>query len=206
MILILLGLAREQIVPRAAKMDRIDFLLVWTIKICLVALFFTLPIALADELPPDDFWLSCSGGKLQGIRKALKEHPAWVNTISGTGESCLHLAGIYGHTEVTELLLLNGADPNIRSTWEEGLRMHPLSWNVYGGHVENVKLLLEHGADVNADFDSMSKDKNPVTAMDIALQLQKVEAEDTRFEKVQKVLEKFGGKTISQLEEGNEEL
>jgi ankyrin repeat protein len=106
---------------------------------------------------------------------------------------------------VTELLLKKGANPNTRSIWEQGLRMHPLSWNVYGGHVDNVRLLLENGADANLDFDSMTGDKIPVTAMDIALQLRKVEEGDDRFAKLDALLRNFGAMTIEELQDKKNE-
>lgn len=79
--------------------------------------------------------------------------------------------------------------------------MHPLSWNVYGGHIDNVRLLLENGADANLDFDSMTEDKIPVTAMDIALELQKVEEGDDRFAKLDELLRKYGAMTVKELED-----
>jgi ankyrin repeat protein len=127
---------------------------------------------------------------------------AWVNARTDNGESCLHLTGIYGHSQVTLLLLQKGADPNIRSTYEAGLRMHPLSWNVYGGHVENIELLLKYGADVNLDFDGMNG--NPVvavTALDVTLQLQQNEKGDDRFTKMEQVLRSHGGKTTVELKQ-----
>jgi hypothetical protein len=51
-------------------------------------------------------------------------------------------------------VLQAGGDANIRSTFTGGLRMTPLSWNVYGGHLEAAKVLLQHGAQVNLDFDA----------------------------------------------------
>lgn len=135
--------------------------------------------------------LSCCCGVLTG----------WANARTENGEGCLHLAGIYGHSQVTELLLKKGADPNTRSIWEQGLRMHPLSWNVYGGHIDNVRLLLENGADANLDFDSMTEDKIPVTAMDIVLELQKVEEGDDRFAKLDELLRKYGAMTVKELED-----
>ena len=80
----------------------------------------------------------------------------------------------------------------------QGLRMHPLSWNVYGGHTENVELLLKHGAKVNADFDSMN-DQGSVTAMDIVLQLKTNEDGDERFVKMESILRKYGGKTMKEV-------
>ena len=78
------------------------------------------------------------------------------------------MAGILGQPVITKYLLDSGADSNIRSTYALGLRMHPLSWNVYHGHVENVRLLLTMGkADVNLDFDHMSKSGVAVTVLDV---------------------------------------
>ena len=75
MILFLLGVANEHIVPRRKKMDEIDHILLWTIKVCLVVLFVTLPMALAEELPGDNYWLACSGGDAQVIEQALEQNP-----------------------------------------------------------------------------------------------------------------------------------
>ncbi|CAJ1931708.1 unnamed protein product [Cylindrotheca closterium] len=204
MILFLLGVANEHIFPRRRKMDEIDHILLWTIKVCLVVLFVTLPMALAEELPGDNYWLACSGGDAKIIERSLEQNPAWIHATTDNGEACLHLAGIYGHGEVTTLLLSKGADPNIRSTWEDGLRMHPLSWNVFGGHVENARLLLENGADVNADFDSMVDKVHSVTVTDVALQLQDVEDGDVRFEMMLSLLRKHGGKTMEEIRNANE--
>lgn len=197
MILLFLGIFNEFCVPK--RMDRIDHALVWFIKLSLIALFLTLPVAFAQTEPADEFWMSCSDGKADTIKESLKAHPEWANARTKSGESCLHLTGIYGHAKATEILLQQGADPNIRSTWKEGLRMHPLSWNVYGGYIDNIKLLLKFGADVNADFDTMTgseEDPYQTTVMDIALQL--VEQEE-RFGPLVDLLRKHGGKTMAEL-------
>ena len=117
----------------------------------------------------------------------------------------MHLTGIYGYAPVTKYLLEQGADPNIRSTYAEGLRMHPLSWNVYGGHLENIELLLKYGANVNLDFDGMGG-TGAVTALDVTLQLQQNEQGDDRFTKMETLLRKFGAKTMEELKQTNEEL
>lgn len=49
--------------------------------------------------------------------------------------------------------------------------MHPLSWNVYGGHHEIVRLLLKHGANLNDDIDSMYDQGGKITVLDLAEQL-----------------------------------
>ena len=204
MMFLLLALLKEHMVPARGKLDRIDHVLLWIIKISLVVLFLTLPEAVLSEqqesaTATQDFFLACSGGKLADIKTYLSEHPDWVNARTENGEACLHLTGIHGHSDVTEYLLVNGADPNIRSTYEHGLRMHPLSWNIYGGHVGNVDLLLKHGADPNLDFDGMGKAKEAVTALDVVVQLIQNEKGDTRFTQLEKMLRQHGAKTLMDL-------
>ena len=91
-------------------------------------------------------------------------------------------------------------------SFHKGLRMHPLSWNVFGGHLENIQLLLDHKANVNADFDTMVNQKPiPVTALDIALQLeQNSDDEDGAFAAMVTMLKKYGAKTIKELTGGDE--
>lgn len=209
MILLILAFLQEQLVPSMKKLDRIDHFLIWVIKISLFVLFLTLPpVVMSDEeLVDSDFFFACSGGKLDDIKSFLKEHPGWVNARTDNGEACLHLTGIHGYSDATEyLLVVGGADPNVRSTYDQGLRMHPLSWNIYGGHVANVDLLLKHGADVNLDFDSMDGSKAPVTALDVVLQLTKNEEGDARFVQLEKLLRAHGAKTMKELTSGENEL
>mmetsp|Transcript_5652 Transcript_5652/g.15313 ORF Transcript_5652/g.15313 Transcript_5652/m.15313 type:complete len:91 (-) Transcript_5652:1291-1563(-) len=79
--------------------------------------------------------------------------------------------------------------------------MHPLSWNVYGGHVDNIKMLLKYGADVNLDFDAMNRQQK-VTAMDIALQLVQNESDDVRFQTIVQVLQDAGAKPYAAIVAG----
>jgi ankyrin repeat protein len=221
MILLSLSFLYGQLLPKKRQLDSIDHALLWTIKICLVLLFFTLPdvLGVADQQQQNDassggsadddgeFFFFCSSGKLDLVAEALRDHPEWVNRRTKNGETCLHLTGIYGHAPVTRLLLEGGADPNARSTYSMGLRMHPLSWNVYGGHVENIELLLEYGADVNLDFDSMKRDSSDdggdsaVTSFDVLKELLVNEAGDDRFERIEAVLRRYGAKTMAELRE-----
>ena len=142
----------------------------------------------------------CSGGETEKIAALLEAHPDWVHAATDNGESCLHLTGIYGQTDVTKLLLQKGADPNIRSTFSEGLRMHPLSWNIYGNHHDNAKLLLEAGADVNADFDLLlNGEMEVVTVLDI---VQRMEEASGSFDKIEALLLKHGAKTMAEIKAG----
>lgn len=218
MILLLLGMLQEHLVPSPKKLDRLDRVLLGIIQMSLLVLFLTLPHVVATTAAaseggertvvagnaPDDFFLACSGGKLSDVQAYLSEHPDWINARTANGEACLHLTGIYGYPDVTEYMLLKGANPNIRSTYEHGLRMHPLSWNVYGGHVANVHLLLQYGADVNLDFDSMmATSTSAITAMDVVLELVQNEPGDDRFVQLEQLLREHGGKTMKELTTNN---
>jgi len=119
------------------------------------------------------FFKACVNGIMDVLKAIIEIHPKWVHKVTKDGEHCLHLAAIKGQTEVTTYMLQQGADPNVRSTFSAGLRMHPLSWNVYRGNYENVKVLLDGGANVNLDFDDMGEEQRKVTVLDISTRLVK---------------------------------
>jgi len=91
------------------------------------------------------------------------------------GASALHLAVSLGNREITELLLENGADIDIKARDQyEGT---PLHWAAYLGQKEMVELLVEAGADINApdvngytplDATASNPDLDPETAAEIA--------------------------------------
>jgi hypothetical protein len=148
---------------------------------------------------PFEFLDACTTGDIEAIQKMLKEHPGWVNSRSKQGESCLHVAGIMGQAGVTAAILQAGGDPNIRTAFSEGLRMHPLSWNVYGGHLETATVLLEGGADVNLDVDDMYNPGQVVTVLDWIEHTLDVDHIDKRFQQVKDLLLKFGAKRYKDL-------
>ena len=171
-----------------------------------------------------EFLNACTHGDVEIVKRLLDEHADWINGRSGDGETCLHVAGIYGQAAVTKLLLTtttkttNGetmvADPNIRTTFAQGLRMHPLSWNVYAGHVDTAKVLLEHGADPNLDFDGPATDQarsdnsvpqlTSITVMDVILQMlahdeTRKDPNMKRFRDMKELLVKYNAKTYREL-------
>lgn len=84
--------------------------------------------------------------------------------------------------------------------------MHPLSWNVYGGHYENVKLLLENGAEVNADIDS-GESSIAITVLDANAKFLDTSSSTGKpsphsevYKNIQKLLLEHGGKRYAELE------
>jgi len=163
-----------------------------------------------DDVLPMSFLDACTEGRVEHIRTELKVHPSWTNGRSPQGETCLHLAGILGQPEVTRTVLEAGGDPNVRTTFERGQRMHPLSWNVYAGHVETARVLLENGADVNLDVDLVKggSDVSIATPLDIINDILPPGAdagggdhpEARKFHEMKELLLSFGAKTYSELQ------
>ena len=91
-----------------------------------------------------------------------------INSQDRKGRTALHAAVISNSLDCARLLLMNGADPNIRqrpdpSEPTSSLKS-PLHLASERGHPEMVRLLAEFGGDVFA------KDANGLTAMDLAEQ------------------------------------
>ena len=81
------------------------------------------------------------------ITKLLIETNADVNASRYTGETPLMIAAHVGDTEILDLLITAGADTNAR----ENVKTHTALMLAVGGqHIEAVKLLVEHGAEVSA--------------------------------------------------------
>lgn len=79
--------------------------------------------------------------------------------------------------------------------------MTPLSWHAFGGNHEIVKLLLDNGANVNADFDHAIGSDIKITATDVASNLVAQIGEDGSddFKKTLLFLLQKGGKKYAEL-------
>jgi ankyrin repeat protein len=86
-------------------------------------------------------------GDNKGFKKLANEDPKVGNLKGPGGTTPLMQAVLYGDLDAVRLLLVNGADPNIRN--EAGATA--LMWAV--ADTEKLRLLLDHGADVNARSD-----------------------------------------------------
>ena len=130
--------------------------------------------------PSVDIWTAAE----QGDIKAVKQHLAAgtdVNAQSEFTESTpFYLAVFYGHMEIAEQLIANGADVNAKLNSGYTLLHAALK------SPEIVEFLIEKGADVNArGFDGS-------TPLDT-----------TANKEITELLRKHGGKTGEELEAGN---
>ena len=104
-----------------------------------------------------EFFEACEVRDFDKVRKILIEHKDKID-IEAKNEidievknkreefTALHFASYYGHPEIVELLLENGADIEGKDNYENT----PLINATWYGNLKVVKLLLENGADIEA--------------------------------------------------------
>ena len=145
-------------------------------RVIIILLLLLVSVVLGDTSSPDgEYFFACSGGEFETVKTFIEKDHTIANRITSDGEHCLHLCALSGNADIVKLLLDVGADPDIRSNWEQGLRMHPLAWNTFYGRHDIIELLLKAGADVNADFDLGTSDENgnaqKATVLDVVEQI-----------------------------------
>ena len=79
-------------------------------------------------------------GNVRVVRLLLKHSP-WIDHRCCDGPAALGLAADAGHAEVVEILLKAGADPTVKSVYDEKFLEIPLDAARRKGHAEVVRLL-----------------------------------------------------------------
>jgi uncharacterized protein len=87
-------------------------------------------------------------GQLARLTTLASGAPALINAFSPDGFTPLGLAAFFGHVDVVNYLLANGAQVNVAS--RNGLMVMPLHSAVAAQNLVITLALLEHGAAVNA--------------------------------------------------------
>nr|WP_297337017.1 ankyrin repeat domain-containing protein [Algoriphagus sp.] len=87
-------------------------------------------------------------GELDGVKLSLSQNPTSINDFSADGFTALGLAAYFGHSQLVNWLLLQGANPSLPSA--NPLQVTPLHSACANSHFEITKLLIHHQADVNA--------------------------------------------------------
>lgn len=82
------------------------------------------------------------------VRELVERQSELVNAVAPDGFQPLGLAAFFGHEDVAAYLVEQGAAVDAPS--HNGQRVRPLHSATAGRHLTIVRLLLEHGADVNA--------------------------------------------------------
>lgn len=99
-------------------------------------------------------------GQTDELRSLVEKDPLLLNTHSPDGFTPLGLAAFFGHAETVAALLAAGADVNLTSS--ESMKMPPLGSAMAVQRSDIARILIEHGANVNA------KAVNDLTALHTA--------------------------------------
>jgi ankyrin repeat protein len=92
-------------------------------------------------------------GQTDRVRLFISANTGLVNAFSSDGFTPLGLAVFFGHRDATEALLAAGAEVNLAS--RESMKVTPLQSAAAGRRLEIARLLIDHGANVNASQPDM---------------------------------------------------
>jgi ankyrin repeat protein len=87
-------------------------------------------------------------GQTERVRALIKQDAALTNAVAPDGFFPLGLAVFFGHRETVEALLGAGADVNVAS--RESMKVTPLHSAAAARQPAIARMLIAHGADVNA--------------------------------------------------------
>jgi ankyrin repeat protein len=100
----------------------------------------------ADDLGVTPLLLACTNGSAAMVEKLLAAG-ARADTVASTGESALMTCARAGSVKGVQALLAAGANVNVKETLRD---QTALMWAVAERHAEVVRVLIDHGADINA--------------------------------------------------------
>jgi hypothetical protein len=111
-------------------------------SVVILSLLFVLTAK--DEAPNISIEEAAEKGNIEAVKKHLAAGTD-VNVKIEGGGTPLHLAALYRHKKIVELLIAEGADVDAKSKGRT-----PLFFAATHGHKEIVELLIAEGADVDA--------------------------------------------------------
>jgi len=92
---------------------------------------------------------ACARGDLDMLSVWL-ERPISLDSVDKAGWASLHLAAYFGHGKVVQMLLEQGANPNVRSVQPGSCNgCTPLHAAVVTGHSAITQILIQHGASID---------------------------------------------------------
>ena len=104
-------------------------------------------IDLAAKMSDLDFPTACTVGDKAAVERHLAADPTVIDRPSLDGFTPASLAAAFSNTDVLEVLLEHGADPDLRGTALGGVA--PIHAAVFGWNFAGVETLVKAGADVN---------------------------------------------------------
>lgn len=104
--------------------------------------------AIVKADPSLEFFAAVMQGDTARVEELIAANRSQVSAMSPDGWTPLHLAAFFGRDETARALLNTGASPKVHST--NAMQNLPLHAAVAGRHSKIAKLLVDHGAPVNA--------------------------------------------------------
>lgn len=98
--------------------------------------------------PELNIFEAAAAGHIDRVVALTEDDPGRVNAFAHDGFTPLGLAAFFGHKDVVEYLLEQGAEVNVAS--RNKMKVMPLHSAVASRHLGIAEALLTHGADVNA--------------------------------------------------------
>ena len=155
-----------------------------------------------EKPEPPDISIHLAAGAINGKKAnidAVKQHLAAgadVNERDADGaKTPLMHAVFWGHKEITEVLVSNGGDSNIKDKHAEATSLHYSvlghDWEPTEDRYSIVSKLIESGADVNVIANKGQITKGGGTPLDMAIESKQVE--------IAELLRKHGAKTGEEL-------
>ena len=95
-----------------------------------------------------DIFEASATGQTERVSELTKKEPGLVNNYSSDGFTPLGLAVFFDHPEVVDVLLSAGANVNLAS--QETMKVTPLASAAAAKRTGIARVLIVHGADVNA--------------------------------------------------------
>ena len=93
---------------------------------------------------------ACKHGYINIVKLLIINNIGVDISVSYGFDKLIHCASRYGHKEILEFLIANGADLNSYAMWKDT----PLMLACVAGHKECVELLIKSGADLNIQSNS----------------------------------------------------
>jgi outer membrane protein assembly factor BamB len=121
-------------------------------KIFLILLFLFLSVGLSAQDNIELFWKAAKSNDVKTLKELL-DQGIDVNVKNHYGLTALTFATDKGNLEAVNLLLENGADPNLKDSFYNDT---PLGWAIYKKNNPIIISMINHGGDVKNENNVMS--------------------------------------------------